>query len=230
MCGTCGCQQLVIEQAVLGRNDALASAWRTRFAAARLPVINLLSAPGSGKTAVLEALARHWPNPDRIAVIVGDLATDNDALRLQAAGLRAVQITTGQLCHLEMQQLDPVLQQLELDALDLLVLENVGNLVCPAAFDLGESCRVVLTAITEGDDKPLKYAPLFVSADLVLINKVDLAAVIPWERERLHRHIAQVAPQAPVLEVSATSGQGLAALHRALHRAAQRQRLDGGDG
>ena len=224
MCGTCGCQQLVLEQAVLGRNDALAAAWRARFAAARLPVINLLSAPGSGKTALLEALARHWPDPARIAVIVGDLATDNDARRLQAAGLQAVQISTGQLCHLEMVQLDPVLQQLDLDSLDLLVIENVGNLVCPAAFDLGESCRVVLTAITEGDDKPLKYAPLFVSADLVLINKLDLADAVPWDRERMLRHIARVAPQAPVLEVSARSGAGLASLHRALHRAAQRQR------
>ena len=237
MCGTCGWAQPVqqaphqraLGQAVLHRNDATAARWRQRFNAAGLPVINLLSSPGSGKTALLEALARHWSRPDRVGVIVGDLATDNDACRLQAAGLQAVQITTGQLCHLEMDQLEPVLQQFDLEALDLLVIENVGNLVCPAAFDLGETCRVVLIAITEGDVKPLKYAPLFVSADLVLINKLDLAEAIGWEPQPMHRHLARVAPAATVLEVSARSGVGLAQLHRALHRQQRRVgRRDGG--
>ena len=227
MCGTCGCSPVVIEQPVLLRNDNLAAHWRQRFAAAGVPVINLLSAPGSGKTALLEALAQQWCDPARVAVIVGDLATDNDARRLQAAGLQAVQITTGQLCHLEMALLEPVLQQLDLAALDLLVIENVGNMVCPAAFDLGESCRVVLIAISEGEDKPLKYPPLFVNADLVLINKVDLAGAIGWQRELMHGHIRQVAPMAMVLEISARHGQGLATLQRVLPVLAGRARRDG---
>jgi hydrogenase nickel incorporation protein HypB len=226
MCAVCGCQDtpapepasllLELAQPLLQRNSAEARALRQRFAAAALPVINLLSAPGSGKTAVLEQLARHWPAPQRLGVVVADLATDNDARRLQAAGLQAVQVSTGQLCHLPAALLGPALDLFELDGLDLLVIENVGNLVCPALFDLGETLRVALLAVGEGEDKPLKYPGLFASADLVLINKIDLAAAVGFDRSLTDRHLRAVAPAAPVLEISAATGAGFADLVAAL--------------
>ncbi|QEY33059.1 hydrogenase accessory protein HypB [Synechococcus sp. RSCCF101] len=226
MCTTCNCgviaapapspQRLELGRALLSRNDAHAAALRLRFEAAGLPVINLLSSPGSGKTALLERLGRDWTGPGRLGVIVGDLATDNDARRLRAAGIDAVQITTGQACHLEASMLEPALEQLDLGSLGLLVIENVGNLVCPAAYDLGESLRLVLLAVTEGEDKPLKYPAMFHSADLVLINKIDLAEAVAFDRPHARRHIAQVAPTARILEGSARTGAGMAELREAI--------------
>ena len=212
---------LPLHTPLLQRNDAQAAALRQRFAAAGVRAVNLLSSPGSGKTALLEALARRLAqlggDPDRLAVIVGDLATDNDARRLQAAGLAAAAITTGQACHLEAAMVAEGLHRLHhqgvaLEQLQLLVIENVGNLVCPGAYDLGESLRVVLVSTTEGEDKPLKYAPIFHGADLVLITKIDLAAATGFDRALAHRHLARVAPAAEVLEVSARSGAGLEVL------------------
>ena len=240
MCRDCACgepapepkpasapRQLPLYTALLQRNDAQAAALRQRFQAAGVPVVNLLSSPGSGKTALLEALAQRLGTAEgpatRLAVIVGDLATDNDARRLQAAGLAAVQITTGQACHLEAPMVADGLHRLghqgiALEQLDLLVIENVGNLVCPGAYDLGESVRVVLLSTTEGEDKPLKYAPIFHGADLVLITKIDLAEAVGFDRAAAHAAIARVAPHAPVLETSARSGAGLDALIAALAR------------
>ena len=233
MCVNCGCsapvpqvavnlhppRHLELGQALLARNDALAAALRARFAAAGLPVLNLLSSPGSGKTALLERLGAELTAAGRrVAVIVGDLATDHDARRLQAAGLTAVQITTGQACHLEAAMVERALAALgePLAAFDLLVIENVGNLVCPAAYDLGESRRVVLLSVTEGEDKPLKYPATFHSADLVLISKLDLLAATGFDLPHARRHIARVAPRAQVLELSARSGAGISALIEAL--------------
>lgn len=212
-----------LEQRLLARNDQLAAANRRRFKQAGVLAINLLSSPGSGKTSLLESLAaaavtgRAAGGPLRQAALVGDLATDNDARRLRAAGLSALQINTGQGCHLEAAQVGRALDRLEaeltpLAELDLLWIENVGNLVCPASYDLGESLRLVLVATTEGEDKPLKYAPMFHSADVVLISKVDLAEVVGFDRPAAHAAIARVAPRARVIEVSARTGQGLAAL------------------
>ena len=214
-------RELPLHSALLARNDAGAAALRRRFAAAGVTVVNLLSSPGSGKTALLEALARRLPRPERLAVIVGDLATDNDARRLRGAGLAAAAITTGQACHLEAALVAEGLHRLQhqgisLEDLDLLVIENVGNLVCPAAYDLGESLRVVLVSTTEGEDKPLKYAPIFHDAHLVLISKSDLAEVVGFDRAAAHAAIARVAPRATVLETSARSGDGLDALLAAL--------------
>jgi hydrogenase nickel incorporation protein HypB len=231
MCRDCACglpahepapRQLPLNTALLQRNDAQAADLRQRFQTAGVTVVNLLSSPGSGKTALLEALARRL-DPSRFAVIVGDLATDNDALRLQAAGVRAVQITTGQACHLEAPMVAEGLHRLShqgvvLEQLDLLVIENVGNLVCPGAYDLGESLRLVLLATTEGEDKPLKYAPIFHGADLVLITKIDLAEAVGFDRTAAHAAIARVAPNARVLETSARSGEGLDNLIAALAR------------
>ena len=270
MCVDCRCGQSAPEPAapkrldlgerLLRRNDQQAAANRRRFTEAHLPVVNLLSAPGSGKTALLERLGRDWPRePDPgagpttpvptaplpgatggtgdtgvpasasrapparppMAVIVGDLATDNDARRLWAAGLAAVQISTGQACHLEAGMVERGVQALEQDGvplagLELLVIENVGNLVCPAAYDLGESLRVVMVSVTEGEDKPLKYASSFHGADLVLINKIDLLGAVEFDLDQCRRHIARVAPRARVLALSARSGAGFSALRAAL--------------
>jgi len=205
--------------ALLGRNDVLAAQLRQRFVAAGLPVVNLLASPGSGKTALVERLGADLGAAGRrVAVIVGDLATDNDARRLQAAGLTAVQITTGQACHLEAAMVARALGALPqpLAALDLLVIENVGNLVCPAAFDLGESLRLVLLSVTEGEDKPLKYPAIFHTADLVVISKLDLLAATGFDLGQARYNIARVAPRARVLEVSARTGEGLAHLGRLL--------------
>ena len=212
-------EHVPVGQRLLARNDQLAALNRQRFADAGVRVVNLLSSPGSGKTALLEALAR--AGGARMAVIVGDLATDNDARRLREVGVPAVQITTGQACHLEASMVARAADELEakgvpLASLDWLVIENVGNLVCPAAYDLGESLRVVLLSVTEGEDKPLKYPATFHSADLVLIGKNDLAAVVGFDRERTHANVARVAPAARRLEVSARSGEGLAELRDAL--------------
>ena len=212
-------QLLQLGQNLLHRNDALAAANRRRFDQAGVRVVNLLSAPGSGKTALLEQLAGQTAGS--MAVIVGDLATDNDARRLRAAGLAAVQITTGQACHLEAAMVARAVDQLEhsgvpLTSLQLLVIENVGNLVCPAAYDLGEHLRLVLLAVTEGEDKPLKYAALFHSADLVVISKLDLAAAAPFDLALARGAIARVAPQARILSVSSRHGTGLATLAAAL--------------
>ncbi|MFY8148761.1 MAG: hydrogenase nickel incorporation protein HypB [Prochlorococcaceae cyanobacterium] len=222
MCLDCSCGHppvaaapsftVAVEQALLGRNDQQAEANRARFDAAGVTALNLLSSPGSGKTALLERLSRDWGSRVPMAAVVGDLATDNDARRLAAAGLPAVQITTGQACHLEAAMVARALEQLPLEGVRLLLIENVGNLVCPAAYDLGEHLRVVLVAVTEGEDKPLKYPATFVGADLVLITKVDLAAAVEADLGALHRHIARVAPGVPVLEVSARTGRGLEAL------------------
>ena len=202
---------LELHHNLLHRNDTLASANRERFAAAGLLVLNVLSAPGSGKTALLERVARQW-NSGPVGVIVGDLATDNDAHRLRSAGARAVQIQTGDLCHLEASLVGRAFDQLDAAGMELLLIENVGNLVCPTAFDLGERLRLALLSVTEGEDKPLKYPALFKSADAVVINKVDIAAAVGFDRAAALANLAAVAPQARIFELSARTGQGLDAL------------------
>ena len=212
-------RQLQLRASLLQRNDEGAAALRRRFQAAGVTAVNLLSSPGSGKTALLEAFARQ---PDkagacRLAVLVGDLATDLDARRLRVAGLAAAAITTGQACHLEAPMVAEGLHRLhhqgvELEDLDLLVIENVGNLVCPAAYDLGEDLRVVLLGVGEGEDKPLKYPLMFRSADVVVISKIDLAGAVGFDRAAAHAAVARVAPRATVLEVSARTGEGIGRL------------------
>lgn len=224
MCTDCGCsvtplqapqqhqhqhqRMLHLHTALLAQNDAGAALLRQRFEQAGVQVVNLLSSPGSGKTSLLEALASRC-DPAAMAVIVGDLATDHDARRLQRTGVQAIQITTGQACHLEAAMLGAAVDALPLPELQLLVIENVGNLVCPTAYDLGETQRIVLLSVTEGEDKPLKYPATFYSADLVVISKSDLAAVVGFNRSLARQNIAQVAPDATVLEVSARTGAGM---------------------
>jgi hydrogenase nickel incorporation protein HypB len=199
-----------VRQGLLRKNDELALLNRTRFQALGVWVLNLLSSPGSGKTALLErTLSQLRLHGLRSAVIVGDLATDNDARRLRRAGVPVVQITSGNVCHLDAMMVDRAASELDLDGLDLLVIENVGNLVCPASYDLGEDARAVLLSVTEGEDKPLKYPKIFKTADVIVVSKTDLAAPAGFDRAAALQNIHAVAPQAMVLEASARTGEGL---------------------
>jgi hydrogenase nickel incorporation protein HypB len=198
-----------VRQAVLKKNDLLARELRERFAAAGLFVVNLVSGPGAGKTALLERTLRDMQPRHRVAALVGDLATDNDARRLAASGAHVQQITTGTVCHLDAEMIDAALNGWDLAALDFLFLENVGNLVCPSSYDLGESLRVVLHAVTEGEDKPLKYPTIYNSADLALVTKADLAAAVEFDRELTRRNIRAVRPEMEILETSARTGAGM---------------------
>lgn len=202
---------VVVNQRLLGKNEQLAAANREHFRRHGMLAINVLSSPGSGKTALLERtladLAARWP----AAVIVGDLATDNDARRLRRSGVEAVQVTTGNVCHLDAAMIDQAVQRLSTKSLRLLFIENVGNLVCPASYNLGEALRVVLLAVTEGEDKPLKYPKVFKSADLVLVTKIDLADAVGFDRITALSNIQTISPQAKILELSARTGQGLPA-------------------
>jgi hydrogenase nickel incorporation protein HypB len=198
-----------VRQAILSKNDRLAERNRNFFHARGLTVINVLSSPGSGKTTFLRKTVETLPDKLRAGIIVGDLATDNDAQRLRGSGAPVVQITTGTMCHLEASMIARALKQLELDGLGLLIIENVGNLVCPASYDLGEDLRVVLFSVTEGEDKPLKYPPMFQTADAIIISKIDLAKVCDFNRELALASIRRVAPNAKVFETSAKTGEGL---------------------
>lgn len=197
-----------VQQSALSLNQRHADQNRGWFRAKELKVFNLLSSPGSGKTALLERTLRELPHA---AAIVGDLQTDNDAQRLRAVGAQAIQITTGATCHLDAHMVLHALGQLETEGLRHLFIENVGNLVCPASYDLGEDLRVVLISVTEGEDKPLKYPVMFLHANLVLITKSDLADAVDFDRDTALANIRQTAPQAHIIEVSAKTGAGIAA-------------------
>jgi hydrogenase nickel incorporation protein HypB len=201
---------LEIRENVLKKNDLLARELRARFHAAGLYAVNLVSSPGAGKTRLLrETLARLRDRGFAVAALVGDLATDHDAAALATSGAPVRQIETGTLCHLEAEMVERHLGGWDLAALDLLFIENVGNMVCPASYDLGEDLRVVLMATTEGEDKPQKYPTLFNSADLAVITKGDLAAAAEFDRAAALAALADVRPGLPVLEVSAKTGAGI---------------------
>jgi hydrogenase nickel incorporation protein HypB len=172
-------------------------------------VLNVLSSPGSGKTTFLRETVRLLRNELKIGIIVGDLATQNDAVSLRESGAPVVQITTGTVCHLEAEMVSRALKQLDLRGLELLIIENVGNLVCPASYDLGEDLRVVLLSVTEGEDKPLKYPPMFQSANVVVISKGDLAQACDFARSKVLANVRKISPEAQVFEVSAKTGQGM---------------------
>jgi hydrogenase nickel incorporation protein HypB len=212
---------IAVEAAILGRNAERATENRRLFARHGVAVLNVLSSPGSGKTTLLARTLHDLAPRLRAAVIVGDLATDEDARRFAAAGVPVVQITTGGLCHLEAGMIAEAARDFDLDALDLLVVENVGNLVCPAAFDLGERCRVVLLSVTEGEDKPLKYAVTFRTADAVVITKLELAAAAGFDRAAALGHLDALVPRAPRFELSARTGEGLAPWYAYVERLAR---------
>jgi len=200
---------LQVKKDVRAKNAELAARNREAFRTRGLRVINMLSSPGSGKTEFLRRTLLDLRGRLRAAVIVGDLATDNDARRLQESGTPVVQITTGGTCHLDASMIARALEALDLQEIDLLIIENVGNLVCPASYDLGEETRVVLLSVTEGEDKPLKYPVAFRSADVVILSKIDLAEVVGFDRETAWANIRAAAPEATVIEASARSGQGM---------------------
>jgi len=198
-----------VRQGILKKNDLLARDLRKRFTEAGVVVVNLVSSPGAGKTTLLEATLTRLAHDRRVAALVGDLATDNDARRLARSGAPVRQITTGTLCHLEADMIGKALGDWDLASLDFLFIENVGNLVCPASYDLGENLRVVVLSVTEGEDKPYKYPTIFHAADLALITKIDLAAAVGFDREQALHALAEVRPGIEILEVSARTGQGM---------------------
>jgi hydrogenase nickel incorporation protein HypB len=205
-----------VRQQVLKHNDTVARALRERFADAGVYVTSLVSSPGSGKTTFLEATLCRLRNEYRVAALVGDLATENDAQRLARAEVPVRQITTGTVCHLEAQMVKDAIDDWDLEKLDFLFIENVGNLVCPATFDLGETLRVVLFSVTEGEDKPLKYPTIFNTADIAVITKTDLAEAVEFDAAAAHRNIQAVRPGMEVLETSAKCGKGMDAWFRFL--------------
>jgi hydrogenase nickel incorporation protein HypB len=197
-----------VREGILKKNDLLARELRSRFREAGVTVVSLVSSPGAGNTAFLEKTLTALAKSRRVAALVGDLATDNDARRLASSGAPVRQITTGTVCHLEAQMVESALEGWNLHELDYLFVENVGNLVCPSSYDLGEDLRAVLLSVTEGEDKPLKYPTIFNSADVALITKSDLAEAVEFRREEALRSIQAVRPGLPVLEVSAKTGAG----------------------
>lgn len=209
---------------VLDANDRLAERNRGFFAAKNLLVINVFSSPGSGKTSLLQKTAEMLRGRVRIGVIVGDLATDNDAERLSRADIPVVQITTGTMCHLDARMIAEAMKKMPLDDLDVLIIENVGNLVCPASYDLGEGVRVVLLSVTEGEDKPLKYPPMFHSADVALVTKSDLADAVDFNRDAALSALNKVAHHAHVIEVSSKTGEGMEAWCEEIVERARRAR------
>src|ERR1700733_681692 len=198
-----------VRQNVLKQNDIVARELRERFRAAGVFVVSLVSSPGSGKTAFLEKILTEMRSRYRVAALVGDLATDNDAARLARSQAPVRQITTGTLCHLEAAMVRTALEGWELEQLDFLFIENVGNLVCPASYDVGEDLRVVLLSVTEGEDKPLKYPTIFNTSDLAVLTKMDLASAVEFDVAAAHSNIQQVRPGMPVLRVSSKSGAGM---------------------
>lgn len=199
---------VTVRQGLLKRNDELAAENRKRFQEANVRVINLASSPGAGKTALLERTLKDLLGM-KMAVAVGDLATENDALRLRSTGAQAIQIVTGTVCHLDAQMVQNVLPQFDLENLDVLFLENVGNLVCPSSYDLGEEARAILLSVTEGEDKPLKYPTIFNTADVVVITKIDIAEAVGFNRELALGNIQKARPGVKVIEVSSKTGEGL---------------------
>jgi hydrogenase nickel incorporation protein HypB len=198
-----------VRQNILKRNDEVARALRRRFVQNHVLVVSLVSSPGSGKTAFLERTLTILNKDYRPSALVGDLATENDAARLKRSQAPVKQITTGTLCHLEAAMVENAIDDWSLADLDFLFIENVGNLVCPSSYDLGENLRVVLLSVTEGEDKPLKYPTIFNSADAALITKTDLAEAVEFDWAAARANIDAVRPGMPILPVSAKTGQGM---------------------
>jgi hydrogenase nickel incorporation protein HypB len=205
-----GADVIRLEQQVLARNDEMAERNRRHLAAQGVLALNLMSAPGAGKTTLLERTVHELAGGPMLQVIEGDQATDHDARRLQEAGCPVVQLNTGTGCHLDAGMVDRALRQLPLVGGSILVIENVGNLVCPALFDLGESARVVVAAVTEGDDKPVKYPHMFRAATLIVLNKIDLLPYVSFDLNRFQTFARQLNPGVTVLPLSASRGDGFA--------------------
>ena len=210
-----------LERKVLSENDRVAGELRQRFREHGVLCLNLISSPGSGKTSLLERTLESFPRGDRVAVLTGDIQTENDAARLRRFGFPARQITTGGTCHLDARMIDKHLAEWRLEDLDLLLIENVGNLVCPASYDLGEAAKVVVLSVTEGEDKPLKYPAIFFKSELCVINKVDLLPYVPFEIGEAVENARRIHPGMEIVKVSCLTGNGL---HEWLRWLEQRKR------
>jgi len=197
-----------LERKILNENDRIAARLREGFRSAGTLVINLISSPGSGKTTLLERTLEAFAPARRVAVLTGDIQTDNDARRLARFGFPVRQITTGGACHLDASMIERALADWPQRDFEILFIENVGNLVCPTSYDLGEELRAVLLSVTEGEDKPLKYPATFHHADLVLITKTDLLPYVPFQLEEARQNALRLQPDADILEVSCTTGAG----------------------
>jgi hydrogenase nickel incorporation protein HypB len=198
-----------VRQNILKQNDVLARQLRQRFHDAGIFVVSLVSSPGAGKTAFLERVLTQARQHHNVAALVGDLATDNDAQRLARSLAPVKQIITGTVCHLEAEMVRAALEGWMPEGLDLLFIENVGNLVCPSSYDLGEDLRLVLMSVTEGEDKPLKYPTIFNTADVAVITKMDIAAAVEFDVEAACRNIHAVRPGMEIIQVSSKSGLGM---------------------
>ncbi len=249
MCTTCGCspedthhhhhhnghhqhredaanpKKIKVEEDILARNNLLAGANRAMFKAHGVFALNLVSSPGSGKTTLLERTLRELRERFSFAVIEGDQQTDHDAQRIAATGVPVRQINTGAGCHLDAHMVGHALEHFDLDRLQLLFIENVGNLVCPAAFDLGEAHKVVVLSVTEGEDKPLKYPQMFHAAEVMLLNKVDLLPHLEFDVDRCIELARRVNPQLTIFEVSSKTGAGMNAWYEWLAAEAGKSRL-----
>ena len=202
-------RKIAVELDILARNNRFAAENRALFADKGIFALNLVSSPGSGKTTTLERTLRDLAGRYRCAVIEGDQQTDNDARRIAATGVPVKQINTGAGCHLDAHMVAHAAEEFDLDALDLLLVENVGNLVCPASFDLGEHHKVVGLSVTEGEDKPLKYPNMFHAADVMLLNKVDLLPYVDFDLEKCKEMARRVSPNITIFEISSRTGQGM---------------------
>ncbi len=212
MCEHCGCQEkkrIDLEQSILAQNERLAAQNREHFQLKGIKALNLISAPGSGKTTLLEATLRELKEEIPMAVIEGDPETERDAERIRRKGVPVVQVTTGGACHLDAAQVHRAFHQLEDKEFKLLFIENVGNLLCPAAFDLGEDLRVVLVSVPEGSDKPAKYPAAFYKADVFLVTKTDLLPYFDFDLEEAKNLALKINPRLRVIALSAKSGEGL---------------------
>ena len=207
---------------LLDKNDRIAASNRAYFQENKILTLNLVSSPGSGKTALLERTLDELGRELKCAVLVGDLETDNDAKRLHRPHVPVAQITTGNACHLDAEMVGHGLEALDLDGAKILFIENVGNLVCPASFDLGEALRVVLLSTTEGEDKPLKYPPIFKSAHVVLLTKVDIAGALGFNCALALENIRKVSPLAKVISLSSRSGEGMTDWYHVLREKSER--------
>jgi hydrogenase nickel incorporation protein HypB len=198
-----------MEKKVLNENQIIAASLRGRFEAHNILCLNIVSSPGSGKTTLLERTLAGFDPSERIAVLTGDLQTENDAKRLARSGFPVQQITTGTVCHLDGKMIERALDHWSLDDIDLLLIENVGNLVCPSSYDLGEDAKVVLLSVTEGEDKPLKYPSMFAKSDLLVLTKTDLLPYVPFDIAQARINARLVHPGIEIIELSCSTGKGM---------------------
>lgn len=201
--------QIDIKQPILKKNDELAARLRQRFADNHVYVVDLLASPGSGKTSTILATIDALRDEFNIAIIEGDIASNVDAQKISAQGIPAVQINTGGACHLESAMVERAVDALDLERLDLIILENVGNLVCPTDFDLGENCKVMILSVPEGDDKPLKYPGVFQVSEAVVLNKIDTMPVFDFDQEAFEQAVHELNPNVPIFPIAATKGDGV---------------------